>query len=261
MDLFPPEFAPLPAPDPASAGISLERQNIFANPAPIRYDERRRKSGVFSEGEVNTNHKDRNPTHAFYWEALGESRPDDVCQRTEAFYDEKERGYVLSILHRPYTVLPGERKILVRQSGALEEEKFRDNFFLMVLLYLLNAKGGQPGRDWVGEKELKGGTNFFRGPHALPVEEIRRAFGKDAAGFLRAGARLGGVEIPYGDKALALQVFPKVPLAYVLWQEDQEFPARVTVLFDATIQNHFSLDGVWCLVAEVSRRLLEAREP
>jgi hypothetical protein len=95
----------------------------------------------------------------------------------------------------------------------------------------------------------------------LPVEEIRRAFGKDAAGFMRAGIRLGGVEIPYGDKALALRVFPKVPLAYVLWQEDQEFPARVTVLFDATIQNHFSLDGVWCLVAEVSQRLLEAREP
>ncbi len=52
--------------------------------------------------------------------------------------------------------------------------------------------------------------------------------------------------------------FPKVPLAYVLWKEDQEFPAQVTVMFDSTIQDHFSLDGIWCLVAEVSQCILDA---
>ena len=63
-----------------------------------------------------------------------------------------------------------------------------------------------------------------------------------------------------GDEAFLLTVFPKVPLAYVLWREDDEFPARVTVLFDVTIQTHFSLDGIWCLVSEVSRRLVDAKE-
>lgn len=208
---------------------------------------------------MNTNHKDRNPTHGLYWETLAKSPPDEVCRRTAALYDENRRGYILPILHQPYTILPNDQRILVRRSEVLEEENFRDNFYLLVLLYLLNAKGGKPEGNWISEKELKGGTTFFRGPHALPVGEIEGVFGKDAEGFIRAGLRLGGVEIPFGDKALALQVFPKVPLAYVLWLEDQEFPARITVLFDATIQRHFSLDGVWCLVAEVSRRLLEAR--
>ena len=209
---------------------------------------------------MNTNHSDEKPTHAIYWEALGKSHPDEICQRTEALYDENRRGYLLPILNQRFAILPEERKILCWQGEAFEEGLFRENFYLMVLLYLLNAKGGQPGRNWVSEKELKGGTTFFRGPHALPVEEIRQTFGKDGEGFFRTGIRLGGAEIPFGDKAFILTVFPKVPLAYVLWQEDQEFPARVTVLFDATIQKHFSLDGVWCLVTEVTQRLLDARE-
>jgi len=210
---------------------------------------------------VNTNHKDRNPTHALYWEALNKSIPDEVCRRTEALCGEFEGAYMLPILNQRYGIFPGEQKILVRRGNVFEEESLRDNFYLMVLLYLLSAKEGAPRGIWISEKELKGGTTFFRGPHALPVGDIQRTFGKDGEGFIRAGIRLGGVGIPFGDKALALKVFPKVPLAYVLWQEDLEFQARVTVLFDATIQRHFSLDGVWCLVAEVSQRLLEVRRP
>ena len=48
---------------------------------------------------VNTNHKDKKPTHAIYWEALGKFHPDDVCHRTEALYDGNRRGYVLTILN------------------------------------------------------------------------------------------------------------------------------------------------------------------
>jgi hypothetical protein len=222
---------------------------------------RRRGSLLLKRREgVNTNHKDKKPTHAIYWEALGKSHPDEICQRTEAFYDGNRRGYVLPILNHSYLILPEEQKILSRRGEVLEEEPFRDNFYLMVLLYLLNAQGGQPANHWISGKELKGGTTFFRGPHALPVEEIRATFGNDAEGFLQAGIRLGGVEIAFGDKAFVLTALPKVPLAFVLWKEDPEFPARMTVLFDVTIQNHFSLDGIWGLVAEVSQRLLDARE-
>jgi hypothetical protein len=209
---------------------------------------------------VNTNHKDKKPTHAIYWEALGKFHPDDVCHRTEALYDGNRRGYVLTILNGSYMILPEEQKILAQRGEVFEEDHFRDNFYLMVLLYLLNAKGGRPANHWISEKELKGGITFFRGPHALPVEEIRGTFGNDAEGFIKAGIRLGGVEIVFGDKAFVLKAFPKVLVAYVLWKEDSEFQARMTVLFDATIQNHFSLDGIWCLVAEVSRRLLDAKE-
>jgi len=207
---------------------------------------------------MSTAQKDERGTHAFYWESLAKADPGEVCKRTEASYDEERKGYILPVIDQRYLILPNEQKILCFRGDFCEEEQYRDNFFLTALLYLLNAKEGKLSGNWISEKELKGGTTFFRGPHALRTEELKQLFGKDPDSFARAGKNLGGNELLFGDKAFALTVLPKVPLAYVLWKEDQEFPAQVTVMFDSTIQNHFSLDGVWCMVAEVSQRILEA---
>ena len=207
---------------------------------------------------MSNNQKDERATHALYWEKLAKQEPGSVCHRTDATYSSERKGYILPILNQKYLIVPGEQKIFCMRGDFCEEEELRDYFYLMVLLYLLDAKVGEPTRTWISEKELKGGTTFFRGPHALRVEELQSVFGKSPEAFMQAGRRLGGVDLFFGDKAFSLTVFPKVPLAYVLWKEDEEFPARVTFMFDSTIQNHFSLDGIWCIVSEVNLRLLAA---
>jgi hypothetical protein len=193
---------------------------------------------------MSYNHKDEQATHEIYWESLAKARPNEVCTRTGATYSEERKGYFLPVLNQRYLILPEERRIFCMRGDLCEEETLRDYFYLMVLLYLLNAREGEPIRTWISEKELKGGTTFFRGPHALQTEELKNTFGKNPEAFFRAGKRLGGVELLFGDKAFSLTVLPKVPLAYVLWKEDAEFSAQVTVMFDSTIQKHFSLDGV-----------------
>jgi hypothetical protein len=210
---------------------------------------------------MSYNHKDEQATHEIYWESLAKASPNEVCTRTGVTFNEERKGYFLPVLNQRYLILPEERRIFCMRGDLREEETLRDYFYLMVLLYLLNAREGEPTHTWISEKELKGGTTFFRGPHALQTEELKNTFGKNPEAFFRAGKRLGGVELLFGDKAFALTVLPRVPLAYVLWKEDAEFSAQVTVMFDSTIQKHFSLDGIWCIVAEVSQRLLEAGKP
>ncbi|NIS60306.1 MAG: DUF3786 domain-containing protein, partial [Proteobacteria bacterium] len=53
-------------------------------------------------------------------------------------------------------------------------------------------------------------------------------------------------------------VFPRIPIIYILWMGDEEFPAKAGVLFDASIGSHFTLDMIWIMVHEVSKRLVEA---
>jgi len=207
---------------------------------------------------MGLNHKDERATHEIYWESLVKAEPGELCRRTGASYSQDRKGYLLPVLNQKYLILPGEKRILGMRGDLCEEEALRDYFFLMVLLYLLNGQEEDPTHTWISEKEIRGGTTFFRGPHALRTEELKEAFGKEPDGFLRAGKRLGGVELLFGDKAFAVTVLPRVPLAYILWKESEEFPAQVNVLFDSTIQKHFSPDGIWCVVAEVSQRLLEA---
>jgi hypothetical protein len=164
----------------------------------------------------------------------------------------------LPVYNLRYLILPGEKKILrMEWNDKPVEESFRPYFSLMVLVYLTEAKDIKPTHTWISEKDLKGGSTFFRGPHRLEVEELIHFFGKDPEAFLKTGKRLGGSEILYGDKGFALEVFPKVPLAYILWKGDAEFPPKISVLFDSTIEFHLPLDIIWCMVIETTRRLTE----
>jgi hypothetical protein len=194
----------------------------------------------------------------FHWDRLSKLHPTDVCNRTEALYNPAREGFLLPVYHLRYLILPKEKKILrVEWNDQPVEEDLRPFFYLMVLVYLTEAKEIKPTHTWISEKDLKGGSTFFRGPHGLQVEELEDLYGRNPDAFLKAGKKLGGNEILYGDKGFALEVLPKVPLAYILWKGDEEFPPKIGVLFDSTIESHLPLDIIWCLVAETSRRLAE----
>jgi len=194
----------------------------------------------------------------FYWEKLSKLHPTDVCNRTEALYNPTWNGFVLPVYNLRYLILPKAKKILrMEWNDKTVEEELPPFFYLMVLVYLTEAKETKPSHTWISEKDLRGGSTFFRGPHRLHVDELQELYGKNLDTFLKAGRRLGGSEILYGDRGFSLEVFPKIPLAYILWKGDEEFSPRIGVLFDSTIESHFPLDVIWCMVAETSHRLAE----
>ena len=194
----------------------------------------------------------------FYWDQLSQLHPDDVRQRTGAADFPPQEGFLLPVYHSRYLIIPETRKIFrVERNDQMVEEELHPFFTLMVLVYLTGAKEIKPEHKWVSEKDLKGGFNFFQGPHSLQVKKLENLYGKDPEAFLKAGRRLGGTEIFHGNKAFALNVFPRIPLAYLLWEGNEEFPPKIRVLFDSTIQSHLPLDIIWCMVAETSRRLAE----
>jgi hypothetical protein len=198
---------------------------------------------------------------SYHWQRLSQLHPTDVCNRTEAIYNPSREGFVLPVYQTRYLILPKQKEILrVEPNDKPVKEDLHPYFVLMVLVYLVEAKDLKPTHTWISEKDLQGGSTFFRGLHRLEVEALEDRFGKDPEAFLRAGSRLGGNEILYGDRGFALAVFPKIPLAYVLWKGDEEFPPRIGVLFDSSIQSHLALDLIWCMVSETTRRLLEVSE-
>ena len=125
-----------------------------------------------------------------------------------------------------------------------------------MLTYLLRARPiGLTGRMVTGS-EIKGGDFFFRGPHALFTRPLEKRFGHDAQTFLEVGLRLGGGETDFGDVSFRLWPLPKIPLGYILWLGDEEFPARVVVTFDGSVEEQLPLDVIWALVNQVGGALL-----
>ncbi|MBI4650632.1 DUF3786 domain-containing protein [Candidatus Desantisbacteria bacterium] len=115
----------------------------------------------------------------------------------------------------------------------------------LTLLYLAECKDLCPTGKYQALHEIKGGQFFFRGSHELPLARLAGKFGKDADAFYKKGVSLGGIKAPYGDMSILLYPFPKIPLVYIFWKEDDEFPARITLLFDETAEKHLLLEGLW----------------
>jgi len=188
------------------------------------------------------------------WEELATRDRDEICVRASVRF-ERERGcYLVPFLNRTYGVFPGAR--LIERQGLQGERELSFQLYLVLVAYLLGAQSLALSGRMVTGAELRGGSFFFRGHHALFTEPLERRFGSDPKGFIGAGLRLGGAQTGFGDASFRLWPLPRIPLGYILWSADDEFSARVGVVFDASVVEHLALDVIWALVNEVGRALL-----
>ncbi|MBC2733085.1 MAG: DUF3786 domain-containing protein [Desulfobacteraceae bacterium] len=128
---------------------------------------------------------------------------------------------------------------------------------LVTLTYLNRVDAILPlDRDIVGLQDLKE-SHFFAGPHELQTDPVLERFSKDPDAFRQAVASLDGRLTDMADAAGRLLPFPRIPLYFLMWFEDEEFPARLRVLFDRPIERFLPADAIWALVNRVARALVD----
>ena len=189
------------------------------------------------------------------WDELEREDPDAIRHRALVGYD-REKGFLIPFLGKTFGILPGERDIVGLERCAPQLISFE--LELIILTYLLRAKPISLTGKTVNEKQIPGGEAFFRGPHRLQTGPMEELFGHDSEAFMRAGKRLKGEVIRSGDAGICLPVFPRVPMMLILWEADDEFPARITVTFDSTISMHLPLDIIWATVRVVSECMIRS---
>lgn len=188
------------------------------------------------------------------WERLRTADPDFVCRNAGVVYDFEKNAYSYSFLNAEFLCFPKEGIIVPSVADSYVSLDFE--FYLVTLHYLLESSSTEPAGKWVSEKDLPGGEIFFRGPHALPVHILKDIFGNQPELLTSTAVRLGGIQERMGDLSYRFQTFPKVPLALVLWEGDEEFDPSVSFLFDSTIAMHFHrLDTIFALVNVLTRAL------
>jgi len=188
------------------------------------------------------------------WSELLSKDVNEVCAQASVRYDQVQGCYKIPFLNQTYGCYPEARVIECLENDGPKRLSFQ--FYLVLLTYLLRAQLiGLTGRMVTGN-EIKGGDFFFRGPHALFTRPLEKRFGHDGQTFLEAGLRLGGGETDFGDVSFRLWPLPKIPLGYILWLGDEEFPARVVVTFDGSVEQQLPLDVIWALVNQVGGAIL-----
>lgn len=109
----------------------------------------------------------------------------------------------------------------------------------------------------------------------VPFREVKRAAPFDAAfqrNVLNAGARvfegkleklhracraLNGKVLKQGDAGYQIEAFDCMPLQFLFWDGDDEFPAQANILFDADITDFLHEETVVLIGNELFRRLAE----
>ncbi len=149
--------------------------------------------------------------------------------------------------------IPNQRLVYDDGSGWIPLE---DPLLEMVTLVYLNQVNAvfPLDRDIVGLQDLKE-SHFFVGPHELRTAGVLERYGTDPDGFKQAVMALGGQPVDMADAAGRLLPFPRIPLYFLMWFADEEFPARLRVLFDRSIEAFLPADAIWALVNRVATAL------
>ena len=189
-----------------------------------------------------------------YWNRLRSLSPDDVVLRSQCSLVPPSGYYALEVMGTTVWVDPQHEQFLSSEEKRIS---LRTECALAVVSYLIEARNIPLRKRWVSEKDLKGGEMFFRGPHLFPVKPLEEKFGSDGNRFLQAGEKCGGRNVTGADVAFQVMALPRIPIQMLLWLADEDFPARITFLFDATIEEHLPLDVIFGLVSELCFRLDE----
>jgi hypothetical protein len=183
---------------------------------------------------------------------------EQLCLKSGARYltTGSQQEIAIEYINRLYRVTMPNIEILSTDNE--EEVPIKDK--VLILHYLLSAKGTPITNKLITFKELLGGGNYFRTFSKRAIEPLVEHFGEQPHRIIDTADKLGGYTVAYGDVAVSVNAFSRVPVTIVLWQGDEEFPAQGDILFDAAISDYLSTYDVTVLCESIVWKLVKLRE-
>ena len=127
---------------------------------------------------------------------------------------------------------------------------------VLILHYMVPESIPAPSGKWIAYREIPGAAFYFSAFVKRAIEPLKKVFGQNPAGLVKAANVLDGKKISPGDAAFEFAILPKVPLQVILWAGDEEFPAEANILFDQTIGDILSPEDAAWLAGMLVYRLI-----
>jgi len=141
----------------------------------------------------------------------------------------------------------------LKRQESCEDIHLRDR--ILILHYLITAKGIPPTGKLIGFKQVPGGLFEYAGLARELLTPLLDQFGREPERLVEAADNLGGYKVGYGDIAVSIKAFPKVSVVIVLWRGDDEFAPNATILFDSTVTDYLSTEDMAMLCERIVEKL------
>ncbi len=145
---------------------------------------------------------------------------------------------------------------LVRHPGGQVKTEEGENasiyLAIIILHYLVNAKGEPLTGRWIAYRHLPGG-DIYTGPFQnRAVTPFLKTFGERPAEFQKAAEALGGYRLDLGGISMVVPVLPRVPICFTIWPGDEEMPTSANILFDEAAPSYLPTEDYAHLPAIVN---------
>ncbi len=175
------------------------------------------------------------------------------CLKSGAEYIDSEKVIIIEYLNQPYQITLPSIEISLRDSE--EVVPLRDK--ILILHYLTQAKGTPSSNKIIAYKELPEGANYFPTFAKRAIKPLVDCFGAEPHRLLDIAGIMGGHKADYGDVAVTINAFSRVPITLVLWRGDEEFPPEGNIIFDSTISDYLPIEDINVLCESIAWRLVK----
>jgi hypothetical protein len=164
--------------------------------------------------------------------------PIAAATRVGAAWDEARREFALPFFGSPTTVMYPEYEVTVGGRPV------PPHIAALVVYHLAQSDGTPPAGTWISFADLPDGSFYVTAFRGYTGAAIARRFAAAPDAVARAVARVKGtVLVGLADRAWRVPALPRLPIALLWWDADDEFEARAELLFDASAAHHINTEG------------------
>ena len=175
------------------------------------------------------------------------------CRKCDARYEASHQAVLLEYLHQPCLIRVTDAEVLL----ASGEDVLPVREKILILHYFLQAKGTPLSHKLVTYKELKDGVNYFPVFAKRAIHPLVTFFGNEPRRLIDVAGTLGGKKAEFGDVAVTINTFPRVPVTLALWRGDAEFPPEGSILFDSTVPDYLTNDDIHAMCETIAWKLVK----
>lgn len=178
-----------------------------------------------------------NPAFEKAMEAFAGMAPEDASRRAAVEYNPATGVFTVPFLNEKHLVSFPDGKITKEDGGEVSLTNK-----VCILHYLTHASDCTLTGRYVTFKELPNGSIYVGPFNNRAIRPLVSIFGKRPEALLKAAQKIGGTRADMGDYSVTISVFPKIPITFVLWEGDDEFPPSGNVLFDSSAPFHLETE-------------------
>jgi len=153
--------------------------------------------------------------------------PHEIAEKAGVKFNKIDQSLAVPFINQNYLVYLPDGKVNTEKG-----ETASIYLAIIILHYLVTAKGTPLTGQWIAYRHLPGGDIYIDPFQKRAVTPFLKTFGNRPEEFQKAAEALGGYRLDLSGISMVVPVLPRIPICFTIWPGDEEMPASANILFD-----------------------------